>query len=153
MRWCLFNILWQQLSQAQPSLAIFPGSMSAFGKAAGKGKKSQRDGPAMSAFSSVAEKGQKSRTSRTRTLPKGAAKAEFARRKRALFNAAMDVLLKPLRVYQRTGVLMQLPGRDGDTHTSVVVPCAAMCSYDQPEADLIVGTKVAHRMMPMMCSM
>ena len=80
-------------------------------------------------------------------------KAEFARLNRALFNAQMDVLLKPLRVYQRTGVLMQLPGRDGELHTSVVVPCAAMCSYDQPEADLVTGKKGAYKMMPMMCSM
>ena len=93
------------------------------------------------------------RTPNKNQKPKGMSKAEFARRNRALFNAQMDVLLKPLRVYQRTGVLMQLPGRDGETHTSVVVPCAAMCSYDQPEADLVTGKKGAYKMMPMMCSM
>ena len=93
------------------------------------------------------------RTPNKNQKPKGMSKTEFARRKRALFNAQMDVLLKPLRVYQRTGVLMQLPGRDGETHTSVVVPCAAMCSYDQPEADLVTGKKGAYKMMPMMCSM
>ena len=93
------------------------------------------------------------RTPNKNQKPKGMSKAEFARLNRALFNAQMDVLLKPLRVYQRTGVLMQLPGRDGETHTSVVVPRAAMCSYDQPEADLVTGKKGAYKMMPMMCSM
>ena len=47
----------------------------------------------------------------------------------------------------------RLPGWDGHTHMSVVVPCAAMCSYDQPEADLVTGKTGAYKMMPMMCSM
>ena len=85
--------------------------------------------------------------------PRGMKKAEYQRAKRALFHAAMDVLLAPLRVYQRSGVLMQLPGRDGRLYTMVVVPCAGMCSYDQPEANAVVGKKDAYRMMPMMCTM
>ena len=65
--------------------------------------------------------------------PRGMKKAEYQRAKRALFHAAMDVLLAPLRVYQRTGVLMQLPGRDGRLYTCKLTCCEVLTSREVPK--------------------
>ena len=85
--------------------------------------------------------------------PADMAKEAWKRHKRQMFHDAMDVMLAPLRAYQEHGVRMELPGRDGNLATMLVIPWVVMGSYDQPEAAYVVNKLNGYRKMHMPCSM
>ena len=70
-----------------------------------------------------------------------------------MFHDAMAEMPAPVRQFSKTGVWMQLRGRDGALRTVLVVPTVVIGSYDQPEAAAVVGKLDAYRMMHMMCTM
>ena len=85
--------------------------------------------------------------------PSDMAKEEWKRQKRQMFHDAMDKMLAPLRAYQKYGVKMELPGRDGALAEMLVIPWVIMGSYDQPEAAYVVNKLNGYRNMFAPCSM
>jgi hypothetical protein len=85
--------------------------------------------------------------------PSNMSKEQWKRDKRQMFHDAMAEMLAPVRQFSKTGVWMQLRGRDGALRTVLVVPTVVIGSYDQPEAAAVVGKLDAYRMMHMMRTM
>ena len=80
-------------------------------------------------------------------------KEAWKRYKRQIFNDAMDLMLAPIRKYEKTGVKMVLPGRDGQLREVTVIPWMLMASYDQPEVNAVLNKLDGYRNMVAPCSM
>ena len=85
--------------------------------------------------------------------PANMSKEAWKRHKRQMFCDAMDVMLAPIRKYEKYGVKMVLPGRDGQLQEVIVVPWFMMGSYDQPEIAAVLNKLDGDRNMFAPCSM
>lgn len=85
--------------------------------------------------------------------PANMPKEAWKRYKRQIFNDAMDLMLAPIRKYEKTGVKMVLPGRDGQLREVTVIPWMLMSSYDQPEVNAVLNKLDGYRNMDAPCSM